>query len=33
MGLEEGATLDDLRLAMDGHVLGVATLTAPYSRP
>jgi hypothetical protein len=31
LGLEEGASLDDLRLAMDGHVLGAASLTAPYA--
>jgi Raf kinase inhibitor-like YbhB/YbcL family protein len=31
-GLEEGASLDDLRAAMDGHVVGEATLTAPYTR-
>ncbi|HWB57265.1 MAG TPA: YbhB/YbcL family Raf kinase inhibitor-like protein [Gaiellaceae bacterium] len=31
-GVEEGASLDDLRRAMDGHVLGAATLTAPYAR-
>ncbi len=30
-GLEEGASLDDLRAAIDGHVLGQATLTAPFS--
>jgi Raf kinase inhibitor-like YbhB/YbcL family protein len=32
-GLGEGASLDDLRLTMDGHVVGAATLTAPYTRP
>jgi Raf kinase inhibitor-like YbhB/YbcL family protein len=31
-GLEEGASLDDLRAAIDGHIVGQATLTAPYSR-
>ena len=31
-GLEGGASADDLRAEMDGHVLGEATLTAPYSR-
>jgi Raf kinase inhibitor-like YbhB/YbcL family protein len=31
-GLEEGASLDDLRAAIDGHIIGQATLTAPYSR-
>jgi Raf kinase inhibitor-like YbhB/YbcL family protein len=30
-GLEAGASLDDLRAAIDGHVLGEATLTAPFS--
>jgi len=31
-GLDGGATVEDLRAAMEGHVLGEATLTAPYSR-
>ena len=31
-GLEGGASVDDLRAAMEGHVLGEAVLTAPYSR-
>jgi Raf kinase inhibitor-like YbhB/YbcL family protein len=31
-GLQAGASLDDLRAAMDGHVVGEATLTAPYTR-
>lgn len=31
-GLEGGASADDLRAAIDGHVLGQATLTAPYKR-
>jgi Raf kinase inhibitor-like YbhB/YbcL family protein len=31
-GLEAGASLDDLRAAIEGHVLGQATLTAPYTR-
>ncbi|HXV32891.1 MAG TPA: YbhB/YbcL family Raf kinase inhibitor-like protein [Gaiellaceae bacterium] len=31
--LEGGATVDDLRAAMEGHVLAEAVLTAPYSRP
>ncbi len=30
-GLDEGASLDDLRAAIDGHILGEATLTAPFS--
>lgn len=30
-GLDPGASLDDLQAAIDGHVLGVATLTAPFS--
>ncbi len=32
-GLQEGASLDELRAAMEGHVLAEATLTAPYTRP
>jgi Raf kinase inhibitor-like YbhB/YbcL family protein len=32
-GLEPGATVDDLRAAIEGHVIAVATLTAPYTRP
>jgi Raf kinase inhibitor-like YbhB/YbcL family protein len=31
-GLEGGATVDDVLAAIEGHVLGEATLTAPYSR-
>lgn len=31
-GLDGGATVEDLRAAMEGHVLGEAVLTAPYSR-
>jgi Raf kinase inhibitor-like YbhB/YbcL family protein len=31
-GLEAGASLDDLRDAIDGHVIGEAKLTAPYTR-
>lgn len=31
-GLEGGATVDELRAAMEGHVLGEAALTAPYAR-
>jgi hypothetical protein len=32
IGLEAGASLDDLRAAIDGHVIAEASLTAPYSR-
>jgi Raf kinase inhibitor-like YbhB/YbcL family protein len=32
-GLEVGASVDDLRAAMEGHVTAEAKLTAPYSRP
>lgn len=32
-GLEHGASADDLRSAIEGHVVAEATLTAPYSRP
>ncbi|MGH3010330.1 MAG: YbhB/YbcL family Raf kinase inhibitor-like protein [Gaiellaceae bacterium] len=32
-GLEGGATVDDLRDAIEGHVLAEAALTAPYARP
>ena len=31
-GLEPGASVDDLRAAIEGHVVVEATLTAPYSR-
>jgi Raf kinase inhibitor-like YbhB/YbcL family protein len=31
--LEGGASVDELRAAMEGHVLAEAVLTAPYSRP
>jgi Raf kinase inhibitor-like YbhB/YbcL family protein len=31
-GLDGGATLDEVRSAMEGHVVGEAVLTAPYSR-
>jgi Raf kinase inhibitor-like YbhB/YbcL family protein len=31
-GLEAGTSLDDLRDAIDGHVIGEAKLTAPYTR-
>ena len=31
-GLDGGATVDDLRAVMEGHVLDEAVLTAPYSR-
>lgn len=31
-GLEGGANVDDLRGAIEGHVIAEATLTAPYSR-
>ena len=31
-GVEGGASADDLRAAMEGHVLAEATLAAPYSR-
>jgi len=31
-GLEGGASVDDLRAALEGHILGEAVLTAPYSR-
>jgi Raf kinase inhibitor-like YbhB/YbcL family protein len=31
-GLEGGASVDDLRAAMEGHVIAEATLTAPYAR-
>jgi Raf kinase inhibitor-like YbhB/YbcL family protein len=30
--LEGGASVDDVRAAIEGHVLAEATLTAPYSR-
>ncbi len=30
--LEGGASVDDLRAAIEGHILGEATLAAPYSR-
>ena len=32
-GLEGGASRDDLLEAVEGHVVGEATLTAPYARP
>jgi Raf kinase inhibitor-like YbhB/YbcL family protein len=32
IGLEGGASLDDLRAAIEGHVIAEASLTAPYSR-
>ena len=32
-GLEGGATVDDLRASIEGHVLAEASLTAPYTRP
>lgn len=31
-GPESGASVDDLRAAIEGHVIAEATLTAPYSR-
>ena len=31
-GLEGGATVDELRAAIEGHVLAEASLTAPYAR-
>jgi Raf kinase inhibitor-like YbhB/YbcL family protein len=31
-GLEGGASADDLRAAIEGHVVAEATLTAPYTR-
>ena len=31
-GLEGGAGVDELRAAIEGHILGEAVLTAPYSR-
>jgi Raf kinase inhibitor-like YbhB/YbcL family protein len=31
-GLEPGASVDDLRAAIEGHVIVEATLTAPYTR-
>ena len=31
-GPEPGASVDDLRAAIEGHVIAEATLTAPYSR-
>jgi hypothetical protein len=31
-GLDGGATVDELRAALEGHVLAEAVLTAPYSR-
>jgi Raf kinase inhibitor-like YbhB/YbcL family protein len=31
-GLEPGASVDDLRAAIEGHVIAEASLTAPYSR-
>ena len=31
-GLEGGATVDELRTAIEGHVLAEASLTAPYAR-
>jgi Raf kinase inhibitor-like YbhB/YbcL family protein len=31
-GLDGGASVDDLRAALEGHVLAEATLTAPYAR-
>ena len=32
-GLEPGASVDDLRAAIEGHVIVEASLTAPYTRP
>ena len=32
IGLDGGASVDELRAAMEGHVLGEAVLTAPYAR-
>ena len=31
-GLEGGVSVDELRAAIEGHILGEATLAAPYSR-